>query len=419
MGTGTRRFVVVILVLVLLVGAGLLALRRWVGGAGFMQSVQRQASAALGVETSLGKITVDLWPAPAIALLDVKIQTTPALTAERLELRPAFRDLLSGRFEVTTLLLHGANLPQTGIDALIAANRKRQASAAGAPVFVQRVVLDSVRWQSRGGDSYSVNADASLDRVDRLPDKLLLTLLDGPLKGARLTLQRQQRQEWDLLLKLGGGTVRGPVSFAPAAGTGTGTEIAVKGHLETRAVELDTLARGKLSGQLEATTTFSTKAVAAGDLVGALQTSSSFTVRNAVLRGMDLSRAVKTVGLSRGGQTSLDSLAGQVQSRGEQLALNNLVASSGVLSANGNITISASRALAGRLSVSLGPTPIGAVVGIPLVLGGTLDAPEVTLTRAAMLGAAVGTMVMPGVGTGAGANLGERIGDRVKGLFGK
>ena len=43
---------------------------------------------------------------------------------------------------------------------------------------------------------------------------------------------------------------------------------------------------------------------------------------------------------------------------------------------------------------------------------------EVTLTRAALLGAAIGTAVMPGVGTGAGANLGDHLGEGLKDLFG-
>ena len=62
---------------------------------------------------------------------------------------------------------------------------------------------------------------------------------------------------------------------------------------------------------------------------------------------------------------------------------------------------------------------VGRAVGVPLVVGGTLDAPTVTLTRSAMVGAAIGTLVMPGVGTGAGASVGEAIGEKLKGLFGK
>jgi len=43
--------------------------------------------------------------------------------------------------------------------------------------------------------------------------------------------------------------------------------------------------------------------------------------------------------------------------------------------------------------------------------------PEVTLTRAALLGAALGTAVLPGVGTG--ARIGDSLGEKLKGLFGK
>jgi hypothetical protein len=150
-----------------------------------------------------------------------------------------------------------------------------------------------------------------------------------------------------------------------------------------------------------------------------LQTQSRFTVRNAVVHGVDLARAVKTVGLSRGGETRLDALAGQVVTRGRAVALTHLVASSGLLSAGGQVTLSPNRALSGRVQVNLGAAAIGEAVGVPLVVGGTLDAPELTLTRSAMVGAAIGTMVMPGVGTGAGASLGDKIGGKLQGLFGK
>jgi hypothetical protein len=99
--------------------------------------------------------------------------------------------------------------------------------------------------------------------------------------------------------------------------------------------------------------------------------------------------------------------------------LNNLVASSGLLTASGQVAISPSQALRGRVQVHLGPAAVGQAVGVPLVVGGTTDNPELTLTRGALLGAAIGTMVMPGVGTGAGASVGERIGNSLQGLFGK
>ena len=126
-------------------------------------------------------------------------------------------------------------------------------------------------------------------------------------------------------------------------------------------------------------------------------------------------QAVQTIGLSRGGETQLDTLAGQVDTRGSAVHLSHLVATSGQLTAQGDVSLARNRSLSGRVTVDLASSR--GTVGIPLVVGGTADAPTVTLTRGAMLGAAIGTAVAPGVGTGAGAKLGDRIGESLRGLF--
>jgi hypothetical protein len=176
-----------------------------------------------------------------------------------------------------------------------------------------------------------------------------------------------------------------------------------------------------LTGRLQAETTLGARfpeRVSADALVNALRSDTRFTVTGATLHGLDLVRAVSTVGLSSGGLTQLDTLAGQVATRGKAIQLSNLVASSGLLAATGEVAISPSRALSGRVRVDVTRGATAGVVGVPLAVGGTLDDPEVTLTRAALLGAAIGTAVMPGVGTGAGANLGDRLGEGLKDLFG-
>jgi hypothetical protein len=126
---------------------------------------------------------------------------------------------------------------------------------------------------------------------------------------------------------------------------------------------------------------------------------------------------VKSVGLNRGGETRLDTLAGNVATHGRAVQITSLVASSGLLSAGGNVAIAPNRSLSGRVTVDVASA--GGAIGVPLAVGGTLDAPSVTLTRGALLGAAVGTMLAPGVGTGAGAKLGDRLGESMRGLFGK
>ena len=99
--------------------------------------------------------------------------------------------------------------------------------------------------------------------------------------------------------------------------------------------------------------------------------------------------------------------------------MRNMLARSGNLSAVGDVTITPNRQLQGRVDVNLGAKMVGTAVGVPLLVEGTLDKPQLRLTRAALAGAAIGTLILPGVGTGAGASLGEKISEGLKGLFGK
>jgi hypothetical protein len=425
-------------------------LHRWVSTDGFRQRVEREATAALGVPVALDRVAVDVWPLPAVALSGISVQSKPAITVERVEVRPQWQPLLQGRLVVSTLLVRRAVLPQQGIDGvLLLLQKKKKPAAAAAPAptpaagqpqtaqldwLPRRTVLDEVTWISAAGARTTVQADARFGD-DGLPDSVALKLLKGNLQGLEASLKREEAKtgavgdEWALRVDVGGGKVEGTLGLkkVPSGSAAKpGEELQLNGKLQTRDVEVSALTAPSksLTGLLEASTTLNSRAATTGALVDALQSQTTFTVRNAVLQGIDLAKAVKTVGLSRGGQTPLDTLAGQVHTQGKAAQLTNLVASSGALSATGNVAVSPAKALSGQVSVNLAGdskigNAIGGAVGVPLMVGGTLDNPEVTLSRSALLGAAIGTVLMPGVGTGAGANLGNRIGDGIKGLFGK
>lgn len=426
-------------------------LHRWVSTDDFRQRVEREASAALGVPVALDRVAVDVWPLPAVALSGISVQSKPPITLERVEVRPQWQPLLQGRLAVSTLLVRKAVLPQQGIDAvlLLLQKKKAQPPAAAAPAPAQgapaaamptdwvprRTVLDEVTWINATGARTTVNAEAAMGD-DGLPDSVSLKLVQGNLKGLEASLKREEAKEaqagaagdeWVLRVDVGGGKVEGRLGLKKVpVGASAREELQLQGKLQTRDVEVSALTApsNALTGRLEATTTLNARAATTGALVEALQSQTTFTVRNAVLNGLDLAKAVKTIGLSRGGQTQLDTLAGQVSTHGKAAQLSNLVASSGALSATGEVAISPARALSGRVSVNLAGdsklgSAIGGAVGVPLVVGGTLDKPEVTLSRSALLGAAIGTVLMPGVGTGAGAGVGEKIGNSLRGLFGK
>lgn len=408
------------LLLLLLLAGGGLALQHWISTDEFRLRVEREATAALGVPLRLERVGLTLLPLPAVVLEGVQVRTRQPLKAERIELRPAWASLLLGRLGLSTLVVRQALLSQQGIDALLLSlQRVRQREQAqpedgdGLHLLPRRTVLEELSWIDSKGQAIVITAEARLDSL-AVPEQLDLRIVQGRLQGTQLALRRRDGLGWDVLLQVAGGTVQGRIALQPAAQPGG--EFVLSGQLQTREVEVSQLtaptpteaarAAQLLSGRLEASTTLSARARQPSALVDALQTDSKFTVRQGMLHGIDLIKAVQTAGVSRGGKTPLDTLSGQVRTRGKAVELQNLAASSGALSATGQVGISPTQELAGRVSVEL-----GGAVGVPLAVGGTLAEPEVNLTTGARIGAALGTLLMPGVGTGAGASVGGKLGE--------
>lgn len=400
--------VAAVLGLLLLAGVAL-ALQWWLRTDDFRARAEKEAGAVLGVPLKLGTLSVDLFPLPAVAADQVRVQTQPPITLGRIEARPVWAALLGGRLEIATLVVRQAVLPQTGIGALAAALQKKDKAAAkkaqeaepGKPLVLPRnVVLDDITWVDEKGQRITVDARAGLGG-DGLLDEASVKVVAGRFAGAHGEI-RHEGGEWPLDIAIGGGHVKGTLRLQP--GKAAGTQL-LTGQLNTDNVEVAALTAPSkpLTGKLQAQTTLRSEYREPGQAIDALQTSTHFTVREAVLQNIDLVRAVRTVGLSRGGMTRLEALAGQVNTQGKAVHLTNLVASSGSLTANGNVSISPSRALSGRVNVDLDAR--GGSLGVPLAVGGTLDDPSVTLTTAAVAGAAVG-----------GATTG--LGDKLRSWFG-
>jgi hypothetical protein len=404
--------------------AVVIALQQWLHSDDFRARVEREGSAALGAPLKFGRLSIDLWPLPAVAADDVVVQTRPALSVGRVEARPVWTGLLAGRLEIATLVVRKAVLPQTSIAALGAAMQKKAkgAPAAARPaeagpakpmMLPRRALFEDITWIDDKGQRITVGAEADLGD-DGLLDKASFKIVHGRLAGTHGTIQREGEQ-WPVRIAIGGGSITGKLQLQAGRG---GTTQVLSGQLAADKVEVAALtAPGKpLTGKLQAQTTLRSEFREPGQIADTIVTDTRFTVQDAVVQGIDLQKAVQTVGLSRGGTTALETLAGQVHTHGKAVQLSNLVASSGALSASGNVAISASKSLNGRVVVDM--TNTKGALGVPLVVGGTLDSPSVTLTRGAMVGAALGTLVMPGAGTAAGASTGDRIGEGLRGLFG-
>ena len=414
--------VAVVLFVLLLVAVAFL-LQYWLRTDDFRTRVEKEATAALGVPLKLGGLSVDLWPLPAVAAEDVQIQTRPMLSVGRVEARPGYAALLAGKLEIATLVVRKAVLPQTAIAALGNAVQKKDkgakpaakpASSTGSPMDMlpRRAEFEDITWIDEKGQRITVDAQAHLG-FDGLLDSASFKIVQGRLAGTHGSIERDG-ETWPVRVAIGGGQIAGKLKLQPGR---NGSQV-LSGNLVTDNVEVSALTAPSkpLTGKLQAQTSLRSEFRDVGQAVDVLTTQTRFTVRDALIQGIDLQKAVNTVGLSRGGITRLDTLAGQVNTNGKAVHLTNLVATSGAMSATGNVSISSSKALSGQVNVDL--TTTKGAMGVPLAVGGTVDEPSVMLTRSAMVGAAIGTLVAPGAGTAAGAGVGQKLGDSLRGLFG-
>ncbi len=419
----TLRVAVGVLVLVALLAWGV---QQWLASAEVRSRVTQDASEMLGVQVNLTRIELQFWPQPALQVHELTLHTQPSMTLQQLALRPAWGQLLRGQIRLASVNVQGLVLNQRALDKLISLQKEKLLlqSEKGQEAknvdenlnLPERIELGGVEWLDNQGKPTRLAGRLLFSPSGEL-DATSVNVLSGQFEGAQVQVQRSGPR-WTVLARLAGGSITGWVS-APRA-PGVAQPLVLTGELQTRQLEVGRLTKpAVLSGVLEADTTLSARAPTWGDVAEQLKSQSRFTVRQAVVHGLDLEKAVSTVGLSRGGQTALDVLTGQLQTNGTDLHFNQLVASSGALSATGQVRVSPNAALSGQVQVVVGPAALGKAVGVPLELGGTLSDPQVSLTRSALLGAALGTVVMPGVGTGAGASLGDRLGTEINKIFGR
>jgi hypothetical protein len=433
-----------LLALGVLVAVGLGVLAWWLSGDGLRTQLEARASERLGVAVTVGQLSLDVWPLPNVVITDARLATTPPLTAQTIRLRPVWGKLLAQprALEMASLGFSGLMLPQQALDQVSQmlskgehSAQKRQGLSAkkalktedntdadmpvqiGLMAIAQHVALDKVTWLSKAGEALTVSGDVRLSAA---------------------------RDEARVDLALGGGTLRGVLRLAKTAPASQPTW-QLRGELKTQGVDVLALPGlgTRMAGRLEANTTLEARAAQLGDIGAALQTRTAFQVSGAVIKGIDVAKAVRTLGLSRGGETVLQQLSGQLTTRGAgapmQLSLTELQAKSNLLRASGAVNVGAAatagapRALSGRLDVDLtaGDSKVGQVVdktvgqlvGIPLEISGTTAAPQVRPTKGAMIGGAIGSVMAPVIGTGAGAKLGDKAATKLQSfkekLFGK
>ena len=378
-----------------------------------------------GVALKVGAAHWALLPTPMLVLTDVATDQPRPITLKRASLQLQLAPLLHRVIALDEIEIESLVLPRASVRAFRGKGPKPQegnnivalpAPWTLAPVPVEQVRWRDVVWIDRRDIALAYDGEVSFDAQWR-PRTARLERAGLPTP-VRLRLDRESGQDrWRTRIDAGGGTWNGVTRLE----TLPGGKLRVSAELEPRQIDIESLVqafdrRTSLAGKVSGQTTLTAEADAVQDLsalMRSLHTRTTFTVRPATLTRLDVVKAVSTAGISRGGRTSLDQLTGTLDTQGTEdgvvMQYTNLKARSGVLTASGNLKLF-NRKLDGEIAVDL----VDGVVGVPLKIGGTMSDPELSLTGAALTGAAIGSAVLPGVGTAIGA----RVGQQVEKLFG-
>lgn len=405
--------------LALLLVGGAAAVAWWLPSeAELATRLQTEFEQRSGIGLQVGRVHWALRPVPVVVVEDIATVQDRPITARRVALTPQLGALLwQRRIAIDDLEIDGVVLPRASVRAFRGRGEGANAPASGgwalAPVPVRHVTFSDVTWIDRRDIALAYDGRIDFDAGWR--PRVAEAARRGVTPPARLTLAREgDADRWRTDIDVAGGSWRG-VSVLEALDGGA---LRFSAQLEAANVDVAQLTaafqrRSAVDGRLFGQTEVRSEAADLGELVRAVHSRTRFSVKPARLLRFDLAKAVTTAGISRDGQTPLDELTGTLDTQstdaGVVLRYSNLKARSGLLTASGSATVM-NRKLDGEVAVDI----VDGVVGVPLKVGGTLEAPELSLTGGALTGAAIGSAVLPGVGTAIGA----RIGQKIENLFG-
>lgn len=367
-----------------------------------------------GVPVSVGALDWRVLPVPGVVLQNVATGQARPIEVKQVTLHLELGALLQRRVKVDRVLIEGATVPQLSLRGL-----GKSGVSNGAPtplpltvddLPLARVEFRDVTWISRHGVAVDYEGEADFDPNWRPRTGQLRR--PGLVPAADLTITREGLEDrWATRINLAEGTANGELRFQTRANGRLHLDGTLKPEgIDTAQAVVAFNRRAVLAGRASGTTTLSAEGDTLGQLAQSLQTQSTLRVSRARLLGFDLEKAVRSAGREHAGQTPLDSLTAQMNTRntaqGMVIDFTNVKAGSGALTATGkgrlfNQTIEA------ELAVDL----VSGLVGVPLTISGPVSAVKVGVPAGAIAGAAVGTAVLPGIGTAIGARIGATLGN--------
>jgi uncharacterized protein involved in outer membrane biogenesis len=417
----------------------------------YIPRIEKEISARIKEPVKIGSLRAGGLPLPHVTVTGITVGKTEDIKVGKVTVTPDLLSLLGSTKIIRSIEIDDLVVTQKAIDKIplwTKGDARSGASAEPPPVRVESIRLDGAVVKLQKAAFGPFDARLSLDGNGILQGASLATG-DGKLKarvkpeGGRYLIDASARG-WKLPVgaailfdeltvkgvatpkdanfsevraRLYGGTVAGNARVGWEKG------MKFKGTAEVSQVEIGALlqALGKpksMSGKLTARPEFSASAPSADLIVDYLRLDTPFDIQQGVLHGVDITKAATSLiskDAAKGGETRFDKLSGHLAMDRGTRNLTQLNIASGSLSADGNVTVSPTDRLSGRINANVKAVKL-ATGSIPLNVTGTLDSPLLYPTGGTVAGAAAGTAVLgPGLGTAVGA----RVGQWTEGLFGK
>lgn len=401
----------------------------------FIPTLALIAADKLGQPVAIAQLRLHALPTPRMVARDIRVGRQDDIRIGELEIVPDLLSILFGTRTVRLIRAEGVELKES---ALSIPKRIPKGDAGGEPVLVERILLQRVHLSHpvvklpqfdldiELGDAFRLHRAALDSRDGALKVKIhpkgdgglsfVLEARDwtlpagaplrfdaltarGELKGAQLRIEQME------------GRLYGGAISAVAAADWT-RQIQVAGKATIAGVDVVPVQKAlgkqpKLAGRVKSQVTFSARALSAGELMSALALDGPFELLGGSYQGVDLSKVADLSGKSLGDATQFEEFQGKLELRGEQVKIDGLCVRSPKVVAGGRIEIASDRTLSGRLDVSI--TKTGGFVGVPVMVAGTSLEPSLRPTKGYMIGALVGTVLLPGIGTGIGASAGGAL----------
>ncbi len=366
----------------------------------FLPELTRIASEKLAQPVTIAELSFHLVPTPRMVAKGIVVGKKSDVKLGELEIVPDLLSFLTGSRTIRLIRAEHVELKESALS--IPASMPK---AQGEPMVVKRILFKDValRYSTLRLPVFAL--DARLGDGFRV-DEARIEAGDSVLRFS-IVPQGERSADVTLAGKLYGGTVTGN------ARADWVKLWQVTGKAQFAGVDIVSLQRvlGKkpqLSGRLKADTAFSARAKTPEQLGDALSLDGPFEIVRGAYQGVDLAKAADLTGKSVASDaTAFDEVKGKLQIRGKRLRINELCVRSPLVVAGGNVEIAPDQKLSGRLDVSIAKT--GGFVGVPVALSGTAADPAIRPTRGYIIGAAVGTLLLPGIGTGIGASAGGAI----------